>query len=88
MVGLTNNRSIQDEKLIEAIFQTHHNPESRVSAGPVYGEEADVSTRYRLASMEIPGTDAGASSYKCAAVKTWSIVCIFYLSEKGVENVP
>ena len=36
MVGLTNNRSIQDEKLIEAIFQTHHSPESRVAA-QVYG---------------------------------------------------
>ncbi|KAH9928550.1 phosphatases II [Epithele typhae] len=40
MVGLTSNRSIQDEKLIEAIFQTHHNPESRVSAIPVYGATA------------------------------------------------
>jgi len=36
MVGLTNNRSIQDEKLIEAIFQTHHSPESRVAAN-IYG---------------------------------------------------
>ena len=36
MVGLTNNRSIQDEKLIEAIFQTHHSPESRVTAN-IYG---------------------------------------------------
>jgi len=36
MVGLTNNRSIQDEKLIEAIFQTHHSPDSRVVAN-VYG---------------------------------------------------
>ncbi|KAJ7632852.1 protein-tyrosine phosphatase-like protein [Roridomyces roridus] len=37
MVGITQNRSVQDEKLIEAIFQTHHAPDSRVSAGPVYG---------------------------------------------------
>ncbi|KAJ6525690.1 protein-tyrosine phosphatase-like protein [Mycena capillaripes] len=37
MVGITQNRSVQDEKLIEAIFQTHHSPESRASAGPVYG---------------------------------------------------
>ncbi|KAF9651518.1 phosphatases II [Thelephora ganbajun] len=36
MVGLTNNRSIQDEKLIEAIFQTHHSPESRITAN-IYG---------------------------------------------------
>ncbi|KAF9030843.1 phosphatases II [Hymenopellis radicata] len=37
MVGITQNRSIQDEKLIEAIFQSHHSPESRNSGGPVYG---------------------------------------------------
>ena len=36
MVGITNNRSIQDEKLIEAIFQTHHSPESRITPN-VYG---------------------------------------------------
>lgn len=36
MVGLTNNRSIQDEKLIEAVFQTHHSPETRVPAN-VFG---------------------------------------------------
>lgn len=40
MVGLTSNRSIQDEKLIEAIFQTHHSPESRASVAPVYGATA------------------------------------------------
>ncbi|KAF7363665.1 Phosphoinositide 3-phosphatase [Mycena sanguinolenta] len=37
MVGITQNRSVQDEKLIESIFQTHHSPESRALAGPVYG---------------------------------------------------
>ncbi|XP_006457859.1 hypothetical protein AGABI2DRAFT_215827 [Agaricus bisporus var. bisporus H97] len=37
MVGITQNRSIQDEKLIEAIFQTHVSPDTRVSSGPVYG---------------------------------------------------
>ncbi|KAJ7286081.1 protein-tyrosine phosphatase-like protein [Mycena rebaudengoi] len=37
MVGITQNRSVQDEKLIESIFQTHHSPESRASAGPIYG---------------------------------------------------
>ncbi|KAF8891266.1 protein-tyrosine phosphatase-like protein [Infundibulicybe gibba] len=37
MVGLTQNRSIQDEKLIEAIFQSHHSPELRASSAPVYG---------------------------------------------------
>ena len=37
MVGIKQSRSIQDEKLIEAIFQSHWSPESRVSSGPVYG---------------------------------------------------
>lgn len=37
MVGITQNRSIQDEKLIEAIFQSHLNPDSRVSPVTVYG---------------------------------------------------
>ncbi|KAF9060678.1 protein-tyrosine phosphatase-like protein [Rhodocollybia butyracea] len=31
MVGITQNRSIQDEKLIETVFQTHFSPESRAS---------------------------------------------------------
>ncbi|KAL4266195.1 protein-tyrosine phosphatase family protein [Pleurotus pulmonarius] len=37
MVGITQNRSIQDEKLLEAIFHSHHAPSQRVSAAPIYG---------------------------------------------------
>ena len=37
MVGITQNRSVQDEKLIEAIFQSHWSPESRTSNVTVYG---------------------------------------------------
>ncbi|KAF5330461.1 hypothetical protein D9619_005397 [Psilocybe cf. subviscida] len=37
MVGITQNRSVQDEKLIEAIFQSHWAPESRVANANVYG---------------------------------------------------
>ncbi len=37
MVGIKQSRSIQDEKLIEAIFQSHWSPETRISSGPVYG---------------------------------------------------
>ena len=37
MVGITQNRSVQDEKLIEAIFQSHWSPESRISNTVVYG---------------------------------------------------
>ena len=37
MVGITQNRSVQDEKLIEAIFQSHWSPELRTSNVTVYG---------------------------------------------------
>ncbi|KAF8163566.1 protein phosphatase [Crassisporium funariophilum] len=37
MVGITQSRSVQDEKLIEAIFQSHWSPESRASNAAVYG---------------------------------------------------
>jgi myotubularin-related protein 6/7/8 len=48
MVGLTNNRSIQDEKLVESIFQSHLSvdsaltspPESRARNRGVYGATA------------------------------------------------
>lgn len=40
MVGFKQNRSVQDEKLVEAIFQTHYYPESRSSSAPVYGATA------------------------------------------------
>ncbi|KAF5373939.1 hypothetical protein D9758_000738 [Tetrapyrgos nigripes] len=39
MVGITQNRSIQDEKLIESIFQTHISPESRATSTVVYGAQ-------------------------------------------------
>ena len=64
MVGLTNNRSIQDEKLIEAIFQTHHNPESRVSAGPIYG-----ATATNLIIDARPTTNAMANTAKGAGTE-------------------
>ncbi|KAI0636505.1 phosphatases II [Trametes polyzona] len=64
MVGLTNNRSIQDEKLIEAIFQTHHNPESRVGAGPVYG-----ATATNLIIDARPTTNAMANTAKGAGTE-------------------
>jgi len=37
MVGITQSRSVQDEKLIEAIFQSHWSPESRTPNTAVYG---------------------------------------------------
>lgn len=64
MVGLTNNRSIQDEKLIETIFQTHHNPDSRASAGPVYG-----ATATNLIIDARPTTNAMANTAKGAGTE-------------------
>lgn len=64
MVGITQNRSIQDEKLIEAIFQSHHNPESRVSAGPVYGA---MSTNLIIDAR--PTTNAMANTAKGAGTE-------------------
>lgn len=63
MVGLTNNRSIQDEKLIEAIFQTHHSPESRVTAN-VYG-----STCVNLIIDARPTANAVANTAKGAGTE-------------------
>ncbi|KAI6127781.1 phosphatases II [Pisolithus croceorrhizus] len=40
MVGIKQNRSIQDEKLVEAIFQSHRFPDLRSSSTPVYGATA------------------------------------------------
>ncbi|KZT71382.1 phosphatases II [Daedalea quercina L-15889] len=64
MVGLTQNRSIQDEKLIEAIFQTHWAPESRASAGPVYG-----ATCTNLIIDARPTTNAMANTAKGAGTE-------------------
>src|SRR5258708_11039808 len=34
MIGLTNNRSIQDEKLVESIFQSHFSVDSALTSTP------------------------------------------------------
>lgn len=64
MVGLTQNRSIQDEKLIEAIFQTHISPETRASSGPVYG-----ATTTNLIIDARPTTNAVANTAKGAGTE-------------------
>ncbi|KAG6832072.1 hypothetical protein H0H92_005494 [Tricholoma furcatifolium] len=64
MVGITQNRSIQDEKLIEAIFQTHISPESRVSNSPVYG-----ATSTNLIIDARPTVNAVANSAKGAGTE-------------------
>lgn len=64
MVGLTQNRSIQDEKLIEAIFQTHISPETRASSAPVYG-----ATTTNLIIDARPTTNAMANTAKGAGTE-------------------
>ena len=64
MVGLTQNRSIQDEKLIEAIFQSHWAPESRASTTPVYG-----ATATNLIIDARPTTNAVANTAKGAGTE-------------------
>ncbi|KAG6861532.1 hypothetical protein C0995_015265 [Termitomyces sp. Mi166 len=64
MVGITQNRSIQDEKLIEAVFQTHISPESRASNTPVYG-----ATTTNLIIDARPTVNAVANSAKGAGTE-------------------
>jgi myotubularin-related protein 6/7/8 len=64
MVGLTQNRSIQDEKLIEAVFQTHHSPESRAASTTVYG-----ATTTNLIIDARPTTNAMANTAKGAGTE-------------------
>ncbi|KAG7448061.1 phosphatases II [Guyanagaster necrorhizus] len=64
MVGITQNRSVQDEKLIEAIFQSHHSPESRTSKVPVYGAMAT-----NLIIDARPTTNAMANTAKGAGTE-------------------
>jgi myotubularin-related protein 6/7/8 len=64
MVGLTQNRSIQDEKLIEAVFQSHHSPESRAANTTVYG-----ATTTNLIIDARPTTNAMANTAKGAGTE-------------------
>ncbi|KAG6896825.1 hypothetical protein C0992_005866 [Termitomyces sp. T32_za158] len=64
MVGITQNRSIQDEKLIEAVFQTHMSPESRASNAPIYG-----ATTTNLIIDARPTVNAVANSAKGAGTE-------------------
>ncbi|KAJ3805998.1 phosphatases II [Lentinula aff. lateritia] len=64
MVGITQNRSIQDEKLIETMFQSHFSPESRVSNAVVYG-----ATTTNLVIDARPTTNAMANTAKGAGTE-------------------
>ncbi|KAH8117172.1 phosphatases II [Phellopilus nigrolimitatus] len=82
MVGLTNNRSIQDEKLIEAIFQSHHAPESRSSAGPVYG-----ATATNLIIDARPTTNAMANVAKGAGTENMDYYKEGKKAYLGIDNI-
>ena len=64
MVGLTQNRSIQDEKLIEAVFQSHHSPELRAANTTLYG-----ATSTNLIIDARPTTNAMANTAKGAGTE-------------------
>ncbi|EJD05680.1 phosphatases II [Fomitiporia mediterranea MF3/22] len=82
MVGITNNRSIQDEKLIEAIFQSHHSPESRVSTGPVYG-----ATSTNLIIDARPTTNAMANVAKGAGTENMEYYKEGKKAYLGIDNI-
>lgn len=82
MVGITNNRSVQDEKLIEAVFQSHHNPESRVSTGRVYG-----ATATNLIIDARPTTNAVANVAKGAGTENMDYYKEGKKAYLGVDNI-
>ncbi|KAL5533270.1 YMR1 [Sanghuangporus sanghuang] len=82
MVGITNNRSIQDEKLIEAVFQSHHSPESRVSAGPIYG-----ATSTNLIIDARPTTNAMANVAKGAGTENMEYYKEGKKAYLGIDNI-
>ncbi|KAG8766032.1 hypothetical protein FRC12_007126, partial [Ceratobasidium sp. 428] len=92
MVGLTNNRSVQDEKLIEAIFQSHYSAHSvyagppdgraRSSSSPVYG-----ATPANLVIDARPTTNAMANAAKGAGtenMENYKEATKVYL---GIDNI-
>lgn len=82
MVGLTNNRSVQDEKFIEAIFHSHHSPEVRVSTIPVYG-----ATATNLIIDARPTTNAVANSAKGAGTENMDYYKEAKKAYLGIDNI-
>ncbi|TCD70246.1 hypothetical protein EIP91_004147 [Steccherinum ochraceum] len=82
MVGLTNNRSIQDEKLIEAIFQTHRSPDSPASSGHIYG-----ATTTNLIIDARPTTNAVANSAKGAGTENMDHYKDAKKAYLGIDNI-
>lgn len=82
MVGLTNSRSIQDEKLIEAIFQSHHYQDSRATSVPVYG-----ATATNLIIDARPTTNAMANVAKGAGTENMEYYKEGKKAYLGIDNI-
>ena len=82
MVGLTNNRSVQDEKLIEAIFQSHHSPHSPFADTKVYG-----ATATNLITDARPTTNAMATFAKGAGTENMDHYKDARKIYLGVDNI-
>ncbi|KAH9956604.1 protein-tyrosine phosphatase-like protein [Russula dissimulans] len=81
MVGLTNARSIQDEKLVEATFASHVAPESRVSQ-PVFG-----ATATNLIIDARPTTNAVANTAKGAGTENMDYYKDCKKAYLGIDNI-
>ena len=81
MVGLTNARSIQDEKLVEATFISHVAPESRVSQS-VYG-----ATATNLIIDARPTTNAVANTAKGAGTENMDYYKDCKKAYLGIDNI-
>lgn len=81
MVGLTNARSIQDEKLVEAIFTSHVAPESRVSQ-PIFG-----ATATNLIIDARPTTNAVANTAKGAGTENMDYYKDCKKAYLGIDNI-
>src|SRR6266404_4969607 len=81
MVGLTNARSIQDEKIVEAIFNSHRAPESRVPQ-PIYG-----ATSTNLIIDARPTTNAVANTAKGAGTENMDHYKECKKAYLGIDNI-
>ena len=81
MVGLTNARSIQDEKIVESIFISHRAPESRVSQ-PVFG-----ATTTNLIIDARPTTNAVANTAKGAGTENMDHYKECKKAYLGIDNI-
>ncbi|KAI0291199.1 protein-tyrosine phosphatase-like protein [Multifurca ochricompacta] len=81
MVGLTNARSIQDEKIVEATFTSHLTPESRVSQ-PVFG-----ATATNLIIDARPTTNAVANTAKGAGTENMDHYKDCKKAYLGIDNI-